>query len=104
MIRSSVIDATGYNDLDTFPTLAEAIADARNSWNEDSGPQCFIMQDEDGTILATLLRDWLDEEICITAYHDGRHERHRCHYVLDDEGRYVKTDVTELFEMPTETA
>jgi hypothetical protein len=92
MVKASVIDRSGYNDLDSFVTLGAAVDDIRQAWNEGDGPQVFICQsEEDGTILATLMRHETDPEVCITTFADGTVEIHRCTYVLDDEGVYDHT-------------
>jgi hypothetical protein len=88
----------GMEYIGEFDTLREAVRDLRESWNEGEGPQCFLLLDDQGWAVASLMRHQEDEEIAITTYCDGGVERHRCHYVLDDQDRYVKTVVTRLNE------
>jgi hypothetical protein len=86
--------------IDEADSLAQAIAEARQYWMEEpEGPQAILISGE-GCVLAVLMRDQGDPEVCHTMYADGTVEHHRCHYVPDGEGRYDHTDVSELPPLP----
>jgi hypothetical protein len=92
-----LVDATGPDRLGELDTLAEAVDDVHLYWMEEAeGPQAFVLQADDGFVLATMLRSQDDPEVCLTTYADGRVEAHRCRYVLDGGGRYVRTEVTRV--------
>jgi len=83
---------------DDAPTLGEAVEGLRVHWCEggEDEPAAFLLADESGRTLASMLQGETDPEVCITTYADGTVERHRCHYVLDADGMYCRTEVTEL--------
>ena len=96
-VRILLVDATGPDCLGELDTLTEAIDDVHQHWMEvPDGPQAFVLQAEDGFVLAMIMRSQDDSEVCITAFADGRLESHRCRYVLDSQRRYVSTEVTAL--------
>ena len=99
-VRIMLIGATGPDWLGELDTLAEAIDDVHQHWMESpAGPQGFVLQAEDGFVLATMLRSLDDFEVCFTAFADGRLESHRCRYVLDGQRRYVSTEVAALIRV-----
>jgi hypothetical protein len=73
--------------------LDAVVQTERTHWCEGEAESMVIMAQ--GRIVACMVRDDKDFEICHTQYSDGRHESHRCHYVLDD-GEYVRTEITEV--------
>ena len=87
---------TAYCDgsiLESYESLQEALNDLRKHWNEEPiGPQTFVLTN-DTDMLATMVR-LADPELCLTVYPDGKTETHRCHYVLDANGRYLKTEIS----------
>jgi hypothetical protein len=92
-----LVDATGLDRLGELDTLAEAVEDVHRFWMEEvDGPQAFLLQADDGFVLASMLRSQDDPAVCITTYADGRVEAHRCRYVLDGEGRFVRTEVSPV--------
>jgi hypothetical protein len=93
-VRITLVDSKGCEWLGELDTLVEAVEDVHLHWMEEpEGPQAFVLQAEDGFVLAMMMRAHDDPEVCFTTYSDGRVEAHRCRYVLDDEGRYVPTEV-----------
>jgi hypothetical protein len=99
-VRIMLIDATGPDWLGELDTLTEAIDDVHQHWLESpAGPQGFVLQAENGFVLAMMMRSQDDSEVCITAFADGRLESHRCRYVLDGQQRYVSTEVTALIRV-----
>jgi hypothetical protein len=93
-VRITLVDSKGYEWLGELDTLAEAVEDVHRFWMEEpDGPQGFVLQAEDGFVLAMMQRSQDDPEVCFTSYSNGRMESHRCRYILDDEGRYVRTEV-----------
>jgi hypothetical protein len=81
--------------VDAADRLEEAVTVLREHWNEDEGPQVFLVLDEGKRVLATLMRHETDPELCVTTYADGRVELHRCVYILRD-GWYDHTAVTAV--------
>jgi hypothetical protein len=88
-------DCNGIIDQDQKP-LGEFIQETLNYWNEETSLQVFILTDENDHPLATMLRDDSDHEIAYVTYSDGTFEKYRAHYVLDEQGSYVRTEVTRL--------
>lgn len=94
----------GAEHLESYPTLADALHDIRQMWNDETGPQLFYVKGEDGTYLATMMRDENDSEVCHTLYADGTSESYWCHYVTDEDGWYLWTEVALLEEYRTTDA
>jgi hypothetical protein len=81
---------------ETDAPLEEVLHDVRVYWNEEEGPQLFWFTDEQGNILATMLRHETDSEIAITTYANGEIERHRCEYLFNENGGYEATEIRKL--------
>jgi hypothetical protein len=96
MVRVMMATVDGSEWLNDYDTTAEALADMWDHWCEEEGPQLFYLADEQGRFLATMLRDESNPEVCITTLPSGQVHRHRCRYILDSRGRYLRTEVVEL--------
>lgn len=96
MYTATLLNEHGAETLDVFDSLPEAVDSLRQHWNEDEGPQLFVVRGEAGYLAAVLSRPEADPELAVTSYADGRSEVHRCVYVVDIDGRYLRTDVIEV--------
>lgn len=78
MIRTHCIskDCTGIID-ETEDSLSCTIYKALTYWNEETGPQSYIMTDEDDNPLVTLMRSCTDYHVAYVLYSDGRKETYR---------------------------
>jgi hypothetical protein len=96
-VRTWLVMVEGNECIHTTATVAEAVAEVRRTWNEgDERTHCYLVTDEAGVILATLLRPAGDPELCLTTYATGRVEVHRCHYLVGGDGMYAGTAVTSV--------
>jgi hypothetical protein len=81
-------------------TAQQAVEHLRSCWNEDETlPQAFSVVNDEGVVEALLIRDRSNPSIALTAWRDGRQERHRCLYHYDDAGDFTGSSVEGL---PTE--
>ena len=82
---------------DTFDTVDEAIASILKHWNEDeSGPQTFIVQDDDSNTVATLTRDLKDPEVAHVMDQHYKVRHWKCTYIVDENDKYISTRVVEI--------
>lgn len=94
---TTLMSKTECSVLDAHDTVAEAVDDLRQHWNEEpEGPQLFVVLGENDYLAAVLSRPEGHPELCVTSYADGRSEVHRCRYLLDADGRYDSTEVVEV--------
>jgi hypothetical protein len=77
-------------------SLEESIQETLRTWNEDDTPQCFIITDDKNNPLVTLLRNAEDHELAHVLHVNGTMMTFRCHYILDANGHYERTEVTRL--------
>lgn len=86
-----------FESIFVWPELSDALSGLRESWMEDEENDTdIILVNEAGHVEAVLARHIDDPEVCLTTYTNGDREQHRCHYVIDFEGRYQRTEVTQL--------
>jgi hypothetical protein len=100
MIKVTVIDRGGSEEIDTYPNLETAIHEMHMMWMETTGFECYLFQNDQGDIVATMLRHFRDPELCITAYNSGHMDIHRCQYVLDGDGQYDYTEIALIDTCP----
>jgi len=86
--------------LDAYASLQEALDDIHGLWLEDGGEgfPVYVLTDEDGRVLATVVRSATTPTVAITTRYepDGpRVEQHACSYNLDQNGRYLSTVVRD---------
>lgn len=88
-----------------YENIGAAIFDLLELWNEDEGDdpadQYFEVRDNHGLTLATLWRPQpeSDPELALVVYHGIESQparAFRCTYVLDADGRYMRTDISEV--------
>lgn len=96
MVRVHVFTGRELVYLDDYPTAQHAADDVRSLWNEDDGPQTFLVSDEAGHTLATMVRPAGEGETCLTYWTGGRVERHLCRYHTKDDGSFAWAEVTAL--------
>lgn len=95
-------DHVGRHRISDHDSLDAAVRESRKGWNEEGGPQTFLVteQSPDQKIVAVLLRLDEDPELCRTLHTDGRVETHRCHDVLGEDGFYDHTEVSQVHDIP----
>lgn len=77
-------------------TLDEIVHPLLEMWNEETGPQTFFVRNEDGVVLSTVMRTGSNHELAMVMDADGGYGLYRCHYVLDDAGKYLRTEISTI--------
>lgn len=91
------IDGGKLNTIESFGDITLALSELREFWCEEPDDhRDILLLGDDNHVEAVLSRDCDDPEVCITTFIDGAIERHRCHYVLAADGRYDRTEITNL--------
>jgi hypothetical protein len=87
--------------VDTGDSAESLVRELRGLWCEDVSPiHHYVIRNGKGGVVAVLVRDAVDEEICHTLWSDGRVEHHKCHYVEGVGGSLLRVEVTELPTQP----
>ena len=84
-------------ELEAYESVDAAVWGVLDGWNEDSCPSLVMLtSSETGDPLGSMIRASHDPEVALVGLHDGTYARYRARYVLDDDGRYLRTEVTVL--------
>ena len=84
-------------ELEAYEGVDAALWGVLDSWNEDEGLFLVMLTDsETGDPLGSMIRSKADPEVACASLADGTYARYRARYVLDDDGRYLRTEVTVL--------
>ncbi|MBV8382680.1 MAG: hypothetical protein JOZ63_08740 [Planctomycetaceae bacterium] len=84
-------------ELEAYESVDAAVWGVLGSWNEDEGLFLVVLTDTaTGDPLGSMIRASHDPEVALVGLHDGTYARYRARYVLDDDGRYLRTEVTVL--------
>ena len=84
-------------ELEAYEGVDAAVWGVLDGWNEDQCPSLVMLtSSETGDPLGSMIRASHDPEVALVGLHDGTYARYRARYVLDDDGRYLRTEVTVL--------
>lgn len=95
MFELMLVTAKGLEHVETYDSTSAAIQDMLQHWNEEDGAFTMVVC-MDNDITCTLLRGLDEPEMALVVWPSGNIERYRCEYILNEDGEYERTEITDL--------